>query len=178
MALLFDCPFCSYSKKVPDSYYNKKIKCPRCLATITLGLPQPTALTALALPEEDIPAIDQTAIEVEQSSIMMECPYCGECINTEEQYCPNCNQTIRQDEIPDSDVKKKRTYKTHILGFLALIPALGIIFGPFTIFHSLKLHPKNAFEKTYTHACTMMGLVGFMSSMLFCLALVKIILFT
>ena len=190
MAILFDCPFCSYGKNVPDSYYCKKIKCPRCLATLTLGVPQPTALTALPLPDEDDSPINQTAIEVEKSDSMLECPFCYELVNTQEKRCPYCRNYLDDDSLSDKsntgydetqrDGKGMRRYiasmdhakQAFYLGIASLVCGLGIIFGPCAILYGLKTkasYPDELGEPGFrlVRAAITMGTVGIAGSLSF-----------
>ena len=152
--LYFDCPFCSYGKKVPKSYHGKKIKCPRCLATITLGVPQPTALTALPLPDEDESPLDQRAIEVDKISSMVECPFCFELVGAQEKQCPFCSRFLDQESTiekmerePASDYVQtmKKARKTFYFAIASLVCGLGVVMGPATIW-SVR-HVQNKYNK-------------------------------
>ena len=177
MAVFFDCPFCSYNKKVPDSYYNKKLKCPRCLATITLGLEQPMALTALPLPEEDISPLEQTAIEVDKSDTIIECPFCFQLIGSEENLCPYCHKLLADTPFPKKVLLQVSTLEKKIqqgfyLGLASLVCGLGIFLGPVAIAMGIK-NSKNCEEKEkeMVYASLVMGIFGFIGSLLFVIGL-------
>ena len=173
MAVFFDCPFCSYAKKVPDSYYHKKIKCPRCLSTITLGIPQPTALTALPVPEEDL-LLQQTAIEVDKSGSMIECPWCFELMDSEEQICPYCRNGINQDSITrkiQAKVSAASQRDCFYWGIMALVCGMGIICGPIALWKGWKFRSALAGEswkqtKWFLQAGLLMGATGTIGSLI------------
>lgn len=171
----FDCPYCSYDKEVPDSYYGKKIKCPRCLATLTLGVPQPTALTALPLPEDDASPLEQMAIEVDKCDTLTECPFCFELINTQVDQCPKCKRLIHQNEqkkttailenVIAGTVKVRRAW---YCGILSLICGVGVILGPLAIImglhhRKLSLEPK---DKEMVYNAILLGIAGTVGSLL------------
>ena len=173
MTVFFDCPFCTYEKKVPDSYYNKKLKCPRCLATITLGLEQPTALTALPLPEEDISPLEQTAIEVEKSDSIIECPFCFQLIGFDDRVCPYCHKILSDTPFPKriylkfASLEKKIQYGFYF-GLGALICGAGILLGPLAIFMGMKNFKECKEEdREMVYAGIFMGISGFLGSLFF-----------
>ncbi len=173
MAVFFDCPFCSYDKKVPDSYYNKKLKCPRCLATITLGLEQPSALTALPLPEEDISPLEQTAIEVDKSDTIVECPYCFQLIGSEENICPYCHKTVSDTPFPKKVFLKvssleKKIQQGFYLGLASLLCGFGVLLGPLAIFLGIRNFQEcQEKEREMVYAGLIMGVFGFIGSSIF-----------
>lgn len=174
MSLDFNCPYCSYIKKVPDSYLLKKLKCPRCLATLTLGVPQPTALTALPLPEEDDTApSEQTAIEVEKNDSMQECPFCFEVIARSDRECPFCHRMVDPESITAKLGVSFRPQAQRILylGVASLFCGLGIILGPLVLWLFSKIiqdvrHPK---DRDMIYAGVFMGLFGIVSSFVLCI---------
>lgn len=173
-SVYFDCPFCSYGKSVPKKYFGKKIKCPRCLATLTLGVPQPTDLTSLPLPEnEDESPVDQMAVEIETSEILLECPFCFKIVDTEDSQCPHCGKNLKKEcpfcselidaaevhcplckreltekmeESTDEDtreVAQGKREKVFYLGLASLICGVGIVLGPIAIVSGLTGRPAN-----------------------------------
>ena len=176
MAVIFDCPFCSYNKKVPDRYYHKKLKCPRCLATITLGVPQPTKLTALPLPEEEMP-LDQTAIVVDTSNAMIECSVCFELIDPKIKRCPYCHNNLEQDlfletwNLEDYLKNINKIKNCYYLGMFSLICGLGLILGPIAIWQSFYIKDTlfeyiGKLEKHMSIAGMIMGITGTLGSLI------------
>lgn len=190
MPILFDCPFCSYEKDVPDSYNGKKIKCPRCLATLTLGVPQPSALTALPLPEDDASPLEQMAIEVGKTEALQECPFCFELVDANSSVCPSCHKQItarRQDgeeeivEQPPDDagdvdegtsteesrLRHRRIQTGFYCGLISLACFVGALFGPlalgigFTLIRT-NLTPR---ERQMLNASLAMGAIGTLGSL-------------
>ena len=181
MAILFDCPFCSYEKEVPDSYDGKKIKCPRCLATLTLGVPQPTALTALQLPEDDVSPLEQTAIEVGKTESLVECPYCFELIDAYASECPNCQKTLGdKDETDHTEIDhaaelatRKKARSVFYLGLASLICGIGAILGPIGLLAGLLMRRKHlkARERELVNAALFMSFIGTVGSLILGLGL-------
>lgn len=172
MTIAFDCPFCSYTKQVPDNYLHKKLKCPRCLATLTLGLPQPTALTALPLPEddEDSTTNQQTPIEVEKNDSMQECPFCFEMILRSDKECPICHCMLDADSITAKFNVSFHPQAKRILyiGAFSFVGGIGILFGIFALWQTFKIiadvkHPKER-ELIYTGA--FMAFLGIIISLI------------
>jgi len=182
MPILFDCPFCSYNKKVPDSYKGKKIKCPRCLATLTLGVPQPTALTALPLPEEEPEVATATAIELDKKDALIECPLCFQLINPVDTTCPIYKQYSEMGG--DSDATIIENYKnlekegrqTFYMGFASLVYGLGLILGPITVWKAWKTRPLlcanlKAENLRMVNSSLLLGIIGIISSLLILISL-------
>ncbi len=174
MSILFDCPFCTYSKKLPDSYLHKKIKCPRCLATLTLGLPQPTALTALPLPDDDESPLEQTAIEVDQRDGMQECPFCFEVISISAKECPSCCCLLDQDSIT-ARVESYRQQSMQIfrMGMAALIFGIGILIGPWILWKGSALirQVRHIKELDWVYGGMIMATMGILNSIVFLIGL-------
>lgn len=194
MAIFFDCSFCSYGKNVPDSYRGKKIKCPRCLATLTLGVPQPTALTALPLPEEDDESpLNQIAIELDQGANRVECPFCFEVINAVEKECPFCNKSVAgvfessesenfnldQERAPEVLLTdSQRVKKIFICSSLSLIVGVGSILGPIALVIALrecKAHLRKEIQKMLDTSIVM-AIIGTLGSLVLCVVLLWMIL--
>ncbi len=120
------------------------------MATITLGLPQPTALTALPLPDEDETDLNATAIELDKDSdSLIECPLCFHLINSQESRCPIYKEYTKKDvSATDSAIlfdyqsiaQKARSY--FYLGLAsALLFGLGLFLGPWVIWKGLRVRP-------------------------------------
>ncbi|WP_372368698.1 hypothetical protein [Candidatus Uabimicrobium sp. HlEnr_7] len=178
MSIPFDCPFCSYRKSVPDNFYGKKIKCPRCLATLTLGVPQPTKLTALPLPEAD-PSLE--AIELEKQEITeKECPIClqlvyeGKECSVYKRYTnllkeSNGKQIKDEDLLRDYDSIKAVAEKNYKLGYMSLVYGLSFVISPIILYQNYKILPQvceNLERSTQRklNSSSVMAVVGLVSS--------------
>lgn len=154
MSVSFDCPFCSYIKNVPDNFYGKKIKCPRCLATLTLGVPQPTELTALPLPKAET-SLNVLAIELEKQEVSeKECPIClqliyeGKECSVYKRYTELLKNSTGEKQITDEDLltdyeKIKDTVdKNYRWGFYSLVYGVSFVLGPIVILNNYKILPE------------------------------------
>lgn len=201
-SIYFDCPFCSYGKSVPEKYQGKKIKCPRCLATLTLGAPQPMDLTSLPLPQDDESPVNQTAIEIETSEILMECPFCFKIVETEDSQCPHCGKSLKKEcplcsELIDaaaihcpkckrelSEKMKESTDESKVLpyvqaqvfylGAAALVCGLGLVLGPVAVISGLKRRTPDMEQsvRDTLNGAIAMGAAGFVGSLVFLLLLI------
>jgi hypothetical protein len=198
MPILFDCPFCSYEKDVPDSYNGKKIKCPRCLATLTLGVPQPTALTALPLPEDDVSPLEQTAIEVGKTEGLQECPFCFELLDANATFCSSCHKEINAqkgdaglenieaggqagqeetDEGTSTEEARARHSRIQNIFYLAIASLacfIGAVCGPLALGMALTIVHTNLTprERQMLNAGMVMGAVGTSSSLILIICLI------
>ncbi|BBM83736.1 hypothetical protein [Candidatus Uabimicrobium amorphum] len=179
MSIPFDCPFCSYKKNVPDNFYGKKIKCPRCLATLTLGVPQPTKLTALPLPETD-PSLG--AIELEKQEVReKECPICLQLVYEGKECSVYKRYTELLKESQDKQVKdedllkdyesiKSVAEKNYKLGFASLIYGLSFVISPMILYQNYKILPQvcenlERSTRRKLNASNLMAVVGLVSSL-------------
>lgn len=95
--------------------------------------------------------MDQAAIEVDKSSVRVECPFCFELIEIEDEQCPYCNRYVDQDasgtdQLPthggmlqDYEMNISKIQKIFYYSIASLICGLGIIFGPLSIILGLKM---------------------------------------
>ena len=187
MPILFDCPFCSYEREVPDSYSGKKIKCPRCLATLTLGLEQPIGVTALPLPEEDLSPLETTAIEVDEKDSLIECPICLALINSDETQCPAYKAYLQALPSDDAESKALEAYqkskakvkKTFTIAISALLlPVAGILLGPLAILQGKSVIPSlcenlEMENRQKVNVIILMGIVAVLNTVLLIVALMK-----
>ncbi len=174
--MIFNCPFCTYDKKVPDNYINKKIKCPRCLATLTLGVPQPTALTALPLPDDDVSPLEQTAIEVGTNDGLEECPFCFELISVTDKQCPMCHSFLEKDSITGrlGVSYHNQAKKIFYLGLASLVFGLGIIFGPISCWLGSKIisDVKHPSDRDLIYAGMALATIGTTGSLVFWMGMI------
>jgi hypothetical protein len=117
MPTIIKCPRCQSTLRTPPGASPETFTCPRCLAEVANPGGQPSASAVQVAPRDG-------------GDSMTECQECGERVNREWRYCPNCQEplggTRRRRSYADVDVRRDSTGVSVWMILLAILGGTGI----------------------------------------------------
>jgi hypothetical protein len=117
MPTFITCPRCQSTLRTPPGASDEALTCPRCLAEVPKPVGQPSAAAVQTAPSD-------------RGDSMTECQECGERVNREWRYCPNCQEPLggarRRGPYADVDVRRDSTGMSVWMILLAILGGTGI----------------------------------------------------
>jgi hypothetical protein len=117
MPTFITCPRCQSTLRMPPDASSEPLTCPRCLAEVPNPGGQPSASAVQVAPTD-------------RGESMAECQECGERVNRDWRYCPNCQEPVggprRRRSYADVDVRRDNTGMSVWMILLAILGGIGI----------------------------------------------------